>query len=315
MSSTIGRARRWAVLGLLAVLGAGATAACTPLAGAGPSSGRFTVSTSFYPLQYVAERVGGGLVDVTSLTKPGAEPHDLELTARDVAALQDTDLVLYVKGFQPAVDDAVTAAGPRSVLNAAPAAHLDLTFTPIEAGRASSTEAGTTDPHFWLDPTRLAAVATAFEQRLAQLQPAGAATFARNLTALQRDLTTLDAEYRAGLAQCTDRDLVTSHNAFGYLARRYGLHQVGITGLTPDAEPGPRQLADVTQFVRAHHTRTIYSETLVSPAVADTIAAETGAATAVLDPIEGVSAQSRGTTYLEIMRSNLETLRRGQDCR
>ncbi|GAB3593987.1 zinc ABC transporter substrate-binding protein [Angustibacter peucedani] len=299
---------------LCVVAAVAAVAGCSTGLGT-PDDGKIHVTTSFYPLQHVAERVGGDQVDVTSLTKPGAEPHDLELTPRDVAGLQDADLVLYVHGFQPAVDEAVTSAGPKDVLDAAPAAHLDLTFTPIEEGEQHADEAGAVDPHFWLDPTRLSAVAAAFEQRLAQLRPASAPAFARNLAGLQAELSDLDTSYREGLAHCADLDLVTSHNAFGYLARRYGLHQVGITGLTPEAEPGPRQLADVATFVREHGTRTIYYETLVSPAVARTVAAETGARTAVLDPLEGLSDASAGSTYGEVMRSNLATLRAGQGCR
>jgi zinc transport system substrate-binding protein len=301
-------------LAIASVLAAVGLTACGPTLGA-PDDGRLHVTTSFYPLQLVAERVGGDLVDVTSLTRPGTEPHDLELTPRDVAGLEDSDLVLYVHGFQPAVDQAVRAAGPRSVLDAAPAAHLDLTFTPVEDGELHTRERGSTDPHFWLDPTRLSSVAAAFELRLAQLRPADAATFATNLAALQSELTALDEQYRTGLAHCADLDLVTSHNAFGYLARRYGLRQVGITGLTPEAEPTPRQLADVTRYVREHGTRTIYFETLVSPAVARTVAAETGATTSVLDPVEGLSDASQGRSYREVMESNLRNLRAGQGCR
>src|SRR4051794_26542360 len=290
------------VLLTAAVLAGAALSGCGPALGA-PDDGRVHVTTSFYPLEMVAQRVGGDQVDVTTLTRPGAEPHDVELTPRDVAGLQDSDLVLYVHGFQPAVDDAVRTAGPRHALDAAPAAHLDLRRD------------GAPDPHFWLDPTRLSAVAAAYEAELARLRPAAAPAFARNLAALQGELADLDHDYRTGLVDCADHDLVTSHDAFGYLARRYGLRQVGVTGLTPEAEPGPRQLAQVARFVQQHSTRTIYYETLVSPDVARALASETGAVTAVLDPLEGLSDASAGTTYDEVMRANLATLRTGQACR
>ncbi len=298
---------------LAALLVAGPLSGCGASAAA-PSDGRLAVTTSFYPLQFVAARVGGDQVAVRTLTKAGTEPHDLELTPRDVAGLQDADLVLYVKGFQPAVDDAVRAVGSTGVVNATRAARLDLRSPPTIGALPQAGQTEAVDPHFWLDPTRLSSVAAAFEQRLAAARPSQAPVFARNLARLQSELADLDRSYRAGLARCADRTLVTSHSAFGYLARRYGLRQVGITGLTPQAEPGPRQLAEVTRFVRANDTRTIYSETLVSPALARTLAAETGAATAVLDPVEGITSASRGTNYLEVMRSNLATLRVGQGC-
>lgn len=275
---------------------------------------KLAVVASFYPLQYVAKRIGGDRVTVTSLTKPGAEPHDLELTPRDVAGLADADLVVYVKGFQPAVDDAVRSQAGDRAFDGSASAKLDLTYTPIEGGERVSQESGATDPHFWLDPLRLKAVSKALAARMEQADPAAKAELSANAAALLADLDTLDGELTAGLAHCANSDLVTSHNAFGYLAKRYGLTQVGITGLTPDAEPNAGQLADVTAFVRAHQVRTIYYETLVSPAIADVVAKATGASTEVLDPIEGLNDRSQGKDYLEVMRANLANLKKGQHC-
>ena len=293
-------------------------AACSPApsgpAAGGPVHGKLNVVASFYPLEYIAQRIGGPQVRLTSLTKPGAEPHDLELSPKDVARLSTADLVVYLKGFQPSVDAAVAAEAPNRALDASTLANLDLTYTPIEAGRQVTQAAGSTDPHFWLDPIRLRTVATALAARMEQIDPAQRATFAANAAALSTDLTTLDTQYRTGLAHCANNDLITSHNAFGYLAQRYGLRQVGITGLVPEAEPSARELADVTTFVRAHHVQTIYYETLVSPAIADTVARETGARTEVLDPIEGLNSLSQGKDYLAVMRANLANLRRGQGC-
>jgi zinc transport system substrate-binding protein len=310
------RTRAAAGAALLALTGVLALSGCSTDAAADSSDadGRLHVMASFYPLQFITQRIGGDDVRVSSLTRPGAEPHDLELTPRDVAHLQDTDLVVYLSGFQPAVDDGIEAAGPPATFDAAPSADLDLTFTPIEEGAEKQNEAGSTDPHFWLDPVRLSSVATALEATMARLRPDDAAAFASNLATLKAELATLDADYREGLSDCANPDLVTSHNAFGYLAQRYGLRQVPITGLTPEAEPQPRELAEVIDFVEANDVRTIYYETLVSPAVAETVARETGAAAAVLDPIEGLTAQSAGTNYFEVMRANLATLRRGQPC-
>lgn len=306
----------------VAIAVATSTAAC----GLGVSSGSggargsgLTVMTSFYPLQYVAERVGGPTVTVSSLTRPGTEPHDLELTPRDVARLQDADLVVYLRGFQPAVDQAVDEhAKATRVVNTATAANLDLTITgPADGhdGGHADEQTGAVDPHFWLDPTRLAKVTDQVADAMAKADPAQAATFHANAASLVSDLDALDREFRTGLAQCANTDLVTSHSAFGYLAKRYGLQQVGITGLSPETEPDPHALAEVAQYVRRNHVRTIYYESLVSPAIARTVAQETGTTTAVLDPVEGLSKASAGRDYLQIMRSNLASLRAGQDCR
>lgn len=306
---------RAAVIGAAAVLvGASVLAGCGDDSQSGEHTGGVRIEASFYPLAWMAEQVGGDHVSVSSLTKAGAEPHDLELTPSDVAAVSRADLVVYLHGFQPSVDDAVKEAGPGKLFDATDSADLDLTFTPIEEGKAATDEAGAVDPHFWLDPTRLAAVAAAFTDRLANVDPDHAADYRANLAALTGELTDLDTRLRDGLATCTSKDLVTSHNAFGYLARRYGLHQVGVTGLTPEEEPSPTDLADVTSYVERHHVRTIYFETLVSPAIAKTVANEAGAATEVLDPIEGLSDDSQGRDYLEVMASNLANLREGQPC-
>jgi zinc transport system substrate-binding protein len=291
---------------------AGVLSGCAAPSRGSAATGQLKLVASFYPLQWVTARISGQ--DVASLTKPGAEPHDLELSPRDVGQVADADLVVYVSGFQASVDRAVADQGGGHSLDLRPSARLDLHYTPIEGGQAVSGGGGATDPHFWLDPLRLRSVSDAVATRLASIDPRHATVFRTNAAALDRDLAALDKELSTGLANCANPELVTSHNAFGYLAERYGLHQVGITGLTPDSEPAPGDLAKVAAFVSDHHVRTVYYETLVSPAVAKTIAAETGARTAVLDPIEGLTAHSAGHDYLEIMRSNLAALRVGQPC-
>jgi zinc transport system substrate-binding protein len=257
------------------------------------------VLASFYPLQFAAERVGGDRVDVDNLTKPGAEPHDLELAPQDVAAVSDADLVVYLAGFQPAVDDAVTQSGSQAAFDVTDVAALDLP----------------NDPHFWLDPTRLADVGDALAAQLSSVDPDGAADYSANAAALRADLESLDAAFADGLASCDRQDIVTSHEAFGYLAQRYDLTQVGIAGLSPDVEPTAADLSDVAAFVEANNVSTIFYETLVSPAIAETVARETGATTAVLDPIEGLASDAAGSDYLSAMRDNLASLRTGLGCR
>ena len=294
----------------LAGLVLAAAVSATTLAGCGGSepsgSGTVGVVTAFYPLQYAVERVGGDRVDATNLTKPGAEPHDLELAPQDVATVAEADLVVYLAGFQPAVDEAVAQAAGDRALDVSDAADLTLS-----APDGSSTP----DPHFWLDPTRLADVADAVAAKLTAVDPAGASTYAANSAALRDDLEALDTDLAKGLAVCDSRYLVTSHTAFGYLADRYGLEQVGIVGLSPDAEPTPGDLARVASFVQGRGVTTIFYETLVSPDVAETVARETGATTAVLDPLEGLATGDSRADYLTVMRDNLATLRTGLGCR
>lgn len=274
---------------------------------AGDASGaggdRLHVTASFYPLQWAAERVAGEHAQVLPLTKPGTEPHDLELTPKAVAELAASDVVVYLSGFQPAVDEAVAQEAADTGFDVGPVADLSL------AGAQGQ------DPHFWLDPVRVEKVATALGERFAEKDPAHAVDYRANAQALVADLRTLDAEFRTGLAQCRSRELVTGHAAFGYLAQRYGLSQEGIAGISPDAEPDAATLRDLAAHVREEGVTTVYAETLVSPALAETLARETGARIAVLDPVEGITDSSAGSDYLEVMRSNLRTLTEGQQCR
>jgi len=303
--------------------------------GDGTSSGSATpsgapdpiqVDAAFYPLQWVAEQVGGDDVAVSPLTPPGAEPHDLELTPKQVAQVQEADLVVKLSGFQPAVDDA--AGDGDRVFDAADVVDLGLTTTEHEHEHdeaegddehAEEEEPGhhdeeVADPHFWLDPTMLAEVAPALADRFGELDPDHAADYQRRAASTVDLLEGIDADFETGLASCESTDLVTSHEAFGYLAQRYGFTQLGINGLDPEQEPSPGRLAEVTDFVDEHQVQTIYFETLVPSDIAQTIAAETGAATAVLDPIEGVTDESAGDDYPSIMAANLDALRAGQTC-
>ncbi len=292
---------------------------------------RLEIVAAFYPLQFVAARIAGPHAHVVNLTKPGAEPHDLELTPRAVATLAEADLAVYLRGFQPAVDDAIDQGADDHGVDVSGLADLTRASLPAdhgadqEAGHGAESvdenvdgagdEAGAArDPHFWLDPLRLARVADGIARRLAHVDPDHARAYERNAAKLRSDLKALDRDFAERLAGCRDRALVTSHAAFGYLARRYQLHQVGLTGLSPEQEPSPATLAKAAAFVRRHDVHTIYYETLVSPALARTLAGETGADVGVLDPVEGLTDRSAGTDYLGVMRSNLTALAKGQDC-
>ncbi len=297
--------RRARLLRPLALLPAAALlAACGTSGTGGAAASTISVVAGFYPLEWAAAEVGGDRVSVTSLTAPGAEPHDLELTPQQVAAVTDAGLVLYVGQFQPALDDAV-AQSPEKSFDVA--AGLDRLAPPAGEGGTGY------DPHVWLDPTNMATIVATVAQRLSSADPAGASTYAANAAALTEQLAALDAQWKSGTATCASRDLVVSHEAFGYLAKRYGFAQIGISGLSPDTEPSPAKLAEVADFIRANGITTVYYETLVDPKVAQTVADETGATTAVLDPLEGL-AEGSSDDYITVMGRNLQTVKDGQAC-
>ncbi len=262
-------------------------------------NGRTVVVAGFYPLAWAAEQVGGESVTVRNLTPPGAEPHDVELSARAVDRIRDADVVLLLGGhFQPALERA--AEGARGTV-------LDLLDELDLRGSADGGEE-TADPHVWLDPARFAAIVERVGTALGRPEPAAR---------LAGRLRALDVEYRRGLVECERRELVTAHAAFGYLADRYGLQQISISGISPEAEPSARRLEQVAQQVREHRATTVFVEPLVSARVAETVARETGTTTATLNPIEGLTEDelAAGDDYLSLMRANLETLRRGLGCR
>ncbi|MBB5869737.1 zinc transport system substrate-binding protein [Allocatelliglobosispora scoriae] len=268
-------------------------------------SDKVAITAAFYPLAFISERIGGDAVSVTTLAQPGAEPHDLELTPRQLADVHDAKLVVYLDGFQPAVDTAVKAeAADHSLDVGALVPRLQGTD---EDGHPAK------DPHLWLDPTRLATIGDALARRLGEVDPAHAADYTTRAAKLHADLAELDMEYATGLSKCQRQAIVTGHEAFGYLADRYNLKQIGLAGLDPEIEPTPQRLAEVAAAARSTGATTIFFETLVSPKIAETIAKEVGAKTAVLDPIEGLEQGSSGD-YISIMRSNLTTLREALGC-
>ncbi len=255
-------------------------------------SGPTTVVAAFYPLAYAAEQVGGPAVTVENLTPAGAEPHDLELTPGDVRDVQRATVVLFLgRGFQPALEKAVTSRNGRSV--------------ELLAGQELR-HGG--DPHVWLDPVRYSEIVRAMSVALDR-KDAGISFAVR--------VRRLGAEYRSGLARCVRHEIVTSHAAFGYLAERYGLRQVALEGLAPEAEPNPRAVAELVDRVRRTHATTVFFETLVSPKLAQTVARAAGVRTAVLNPLEGLTKAelARGEDYFSVMRTNLRVLREALGCR
>lgn len=270
------------------------------VAGCSPSEEeRSTVATTVYPIQFVAQEIGGSDARVVNVTPPGAEPHDVELGSEQVIDLVEADLVVYVgSDFQPAVEEGLDGA-------------QGVTVDALEvAGGPLEDEAGE-DAHFWLDPQRLAEVAGAVADHLAEVDPDHAGSYASRAEELSSRLNELDERFARELADCRSRNIVVSHEAFGYLVERYGLTQTGIAGLDPEAEVSPQRIADVIDHVRANNVRTIFFETLLPPDAARTIARETGAETSVLDPLE--SGPEEGD-YFSAMQRNLANLREALEC-
>ena len=326
---------------ILAAACAAATAlalsACTSTATSGDSSskdGKLTVMASFYPLQYLAEKIGGEHVSVTSLTPEGAEPHDLELSPKMVDSLSSADAVVYLAGFQSAVDEAIEQQAPKTVIDVSPAAELVEAGTdanhPSEEEEEATDEAqsGETeghdheghehhhdmsaDPHFWLDPTRMAKAATLVGDKLAEADSAHADVYKANAKALAEELNTLSDTLVTKTSSCKVKTFVTAHTAFGYLADRTGLTQVGISGLDPESSPSPARLAEIAQIAKEQGVTTIFTEALIDPKVAQTLADDLGITTAVLDPIESQTDASKD--YAATMNSNIDALTKTLDC-
>lgn len=291
-------------------------AGCGQLGDDAAGNGRRAVA-SFYPLAWVTERVAGDGWTVDNLTQPGQEPHDLELTIAQTAALEEADLVVLEEGFQPAVDGTVEGAD-YPVLDAA--AVLDLLPAEEdehaeEEGHEGETEEehGEFDPHFWLDPLQVAEFADAVADRLGEVDPDAARTYADNAAALRSELESLDVDYTEGLASCERTTTVVSHQAFAYLTR-YGLDFEPIAGLSPDAEATAADLARLQQLITDDGVTTVFSERLVSPKMAETLADDLGVSTAILDPIEGLSDETADEDYLSLMRENLTALQQANGC-
>jgi zinc transport system substrate-binding protein len=270
-----------------------------------PPSAKPVVVASFYPLYEFSRQVAGDRATVVSLVPPGVEPHDWEPSPQEMVDVQKARLFVYNgAGFEPWVDTLVKhLTGNTIVIDATK--NLDLLK-----------EGGTLDPHAWLDPVLARAQVDAIHRGLSDVDPANAAAYAENAQAFKARLTALDQAFKTGLSNCESRDVLTPHAAFAYLARRYGLSLIAVTGLTPEAEPSPPELAALVRQARRQNIRYVFTEPLTSSRLAEAIAREIGARTLVLNPIEGVTKEeaAAGKDYIALMQSNLASLRTGLQC-
>ncbi|MEU9929270.1 metal ABC transporter substrate-binding protein [Streptomyces anulatus] len=327
-----------AVAGAVA-LGLTALSACsTSDAADGGNGDKLKVTASFYPMQFLTERIGGEHVAVTSLTKPGVEPHDLELTPRQIGSISESDYVLYLRGIQPAVDDAIKQSGVKNTVDAATLTTLENHGSEVsghdhghegehegeeehgheeeaheehsEGDGHNHGEEGGADPHVWLDPVKYAEVAKGVGKSLEKADPDHAADYKKNTDALVAELGELNTAYETGLKNTSTKTFITTHSAFGYLAERYGLTQQGIAGIDPEAEPSPARIQEIHTIAEKEKATTVFFETLASDRTAKTLAKDTGLKTGVLDPLEGITDKSRGADYIEVMESNLAALQK-----
>ncbi|WP_338676568.1 metal ABC transporter substrate-binding protein [Streptomyces sp. SCSIO 30461] len=302
--------------------------ACTGTSDTGGKNGddKLAVVASFYPMQYLAEQIGGEHVAVTTLTKPGVEPHDLDLKPRQVSELRQAGYILYLKGVQPAVDDAVAQAGVEHTVDAGTLTELEAHGTATGGddhghgegeggGGGGHDEHGGQDPHVWLDPVKYAEIARGVGKSLEKADPSHATAYAKNTDALLAKLNALNTSFTAGLKNTDTRTFITTHAAFGYLAERYRLEQQGIAGLDPESEPSPARIRELQRVAKQDKVTTVFFETLASDRTAKTLAGDTGLKTDVLDPLEGITDRSKGDDYIAVMESNLTALRKALGAR
>ncbi|MEU2558532.1 metal ABC transporter substrate-binding protein [Streptomyces longispororuber] len=295
------------------------------------NKGKLDVVASFYPMQYLAEQIGGKHVEVSTLTEPGQEPHDLEISAKQRAQLEESDAALYLKGLQPNVDEAIGQSDLKTKIDAAGLTSLEKHEEEghgeeghDEHGDEKHGEHGDgdeheghehghahegPDPHIWLDPVRYAEVAEGVGKAFAKADPDHKAAYEKNTAALVKKLEGLDAEFEKGLKDTRTKVFITTHAAFGYLAERYGLTEESITGLDPEGEPSANRVKALQKMAEADGVTTVFHETLVSDKTAKTLANDAKLKTDVLDPVEGITEKSRGDDYVQVMRSNLKALR------
>ena len=310
----------WALIGLLLIIVVMLVFRVGPFSGLGgpaPAAGKVRVTASFYTMEEFARQVGGDKVDVTTLISPGVEPHDYDPTPQDIAGVHDSQVFIYNgAGLEPWADRirGDLEAGGVVVVRASDGISLMAPDASTGDGGADNYRY---DPHVWLDPGLAQKEVDNIRDGLIRADPDNRETYEKNAEAYKQKLAELDDAFRTGLASCSRRDIVTSHQAFKYLGSRYGLDVMAISGLSPDQEPSPQKLAEVAAFARQHDIHYIFFERLVSPKLSQTIATEVGAATLVFDPLEGLTQEEmdQGKDYLSVQRENLNNLRIALDCR
>ncbi len=290
---------------------------------------KVSVVATFYPLADFARNVGGSFVDVISVVPAGVEPHEYEPTPQDILRAYEADIFLingagfdaWAEKIRPELEargvKVIQMSELVTLLPGSHEEHEEHEEHEAEGGmREEEHEEGEFDPHFWLDPVLAEKQVETIAAALGERDTPHQTEYMKQSGAYLSKLQALDATYRASMESCRLDTVVTSHNAFAYLAKRYGFMTLSVAGLSPEAEASPRHLAEVATLVKQKGIQHIFFETLVSPKVAETLAQEVGATTLVFNPIEGITDEERlaGMDYLAIMKSNLESLKIARQC-
>jgi zinc transport system substrate-binding protein len=276
-------------------------------------SGKIKIVASFYPLADFAKNVGGGLVEVENITPAGAEPHEYEPTPQDIAKLYDANLVvLNGNGVDAWGEKIAGELRQKGVTVVIMSDHLDS----LKNNAPEEGESEEYDPHFWLNPVNAGKEADSIAGALIKIDGAHEKEYTLNRDNFKNKLSNLDQEYKNGLANCATRTIVTSHNAFNYLASQYDLTTLYILGLSADEEPSPKAIADTVDIAKEKGVKYIFFETLVSPKLSETIAREIGAKTLELNPVEGLTDKeiAQGKDYISVMKNNLANLQIALSC-
>lgn len=308
--------RRFGALAVLCLIVGAAVFFAVNTSKSSRTSDKLQVSASFYPLYDIAQNIGGDKVAVTTITPPGAEPHDFEPSPKDLISVEGSDVFIYNGGnFEPWVNDFIKNYAHVAVKASN---HVALHHEAEESQEAHEEHAdhGSLDPHFWLDPVLAQQITRNIRDGLVKADPANKDYYDKNSEQYIHKLQKLDADYQAGLAQCAQNTVITAHEAFGYVAERYNFTAEAITGISPDEEPSSSKLAKLTEMAKQKQIKYIFFESLVSPRLADTIAQEVGAQTLVFNPLEGLTQdeQKAGKNYLTIQYENLKNLRTALAC-
>ncbi len=275
-----------------------------------PNNNKLQITASFYPLYFFANQIGGDKTEVKNITPAGAEPHDYEPTTQDIARIETSNMLVLNGGVEAWGDKMKNNLKEKPVMIVIAGEGL-LTQQLAEEGEKIQ------DPHVWLSPQLAKKEVEKIAQGFITVDPTNKSYYERNAKTLENNLDQLDAAYKQGLSNCEQKDIITSHAAFGYLARAYGLNQVAIAGLSPDTEPSSQQLTEVAKFAKENNVKYIFFESLVSPKLSETVAKEVNAKTLVLDPLEGLSddESKQGKNYFTVMEDNLKNLQEALQCK
>jgi zinc/manganese transport system substrate-binding protein len=278
--------------------------------GNGSRSGGRTVVATTTQVADLVRQVGAGRVSVDGMLRPGGDPHDYEPRPSDVAAVAKADLVFRSGGdVDDWLGDVLDQAGGGAEV------------VPL----IDSVQRIGDDPHWWQDPRQAERAVQTIRVRLARLDPAGRSTYRRNAARLERRLRALDAGVAAcvGRVPASGRKIVTTHDALGYFARRYGVEVVGavIPSLSTQAQASAGDVQRLVDQIRREHVKAVFPESSVNPDIERAIAREAGAV--VGDKLYADSLGTKGSpgaTYIGALSSDARALVRGMsggrvDCR